>query len=236
MNKEKGLLMFMMLLVAGLLGWRWYQHRHIVFAYRLTAEVDVNGAHYTGSGVVETRWRRAPALDTAETGDWLSYVQGEAIPIELGPYGTLLITLGRMPQQSPGMLPGAVFGWSRFGEGFEKYLRELVDSRETQEILPKNMPFMLYFKDPANPDTAECLDTVSDADARLKEFKAHFVGASLTMVHEPFTTGLERLLPWIASPAKFFKDRRFMPLMDSSGHPIFEKCRIEMTDFKRGTL
>ena len=233
-SKEKTFLLFMVLVVAGILGWRWWQHRQVVVTYRLTAEVEVDGTHYTGSGVVETVWKRAAALDAAMTGNWLSFVHGEAVPVELGPYGALFVTLGGTYGQSPPTLPEHVFGGPRNKEKYDDFLRRLADSSEVKAIRPGNIPPLVYFNDPKRPNDAECLDPKPEVGEGLTGPHIHFLGATLAMVHEPVTAGIERVLPWMAvQPAllvsRISPSQRILP-----SQSMRDRCTVGIYDFKQG--
>jgi len=129
-------------------------------AQRLTAEVQVDGQVYTGSGVVETRYRRDPFAAINQGGPWSLRVAGEAVPVSLGQRGTLFFTLGYngYHRGAPQFLPMTVFGPPLADEWDPKYFEKLATAQSVRDIPLELLPRLVLFSDPVRPETAECVD------------------------------------------------------------------------------
>lgn len=224
------------LLVAGLIAKRTFQNRDIVLAYRLTAEVEAGGEHYTGSGVVEVRWRHTSALTRMFAGPTLSpHTRGDAVAVDMGRNGLLFVTLQGGYVASPPDLPDTVFraGW-HYPTDYDAYLRELADQTGVAEIPSNKMPDIVWFTDPTDPRSADCYNWQNPKRPWDSSPQPRFVRATLQMVHEPPTFGIDRLLPWLPAARKAPQDR-FNPYRFDVGHNTpAEYCDLHTTDFERG--
>lgn len=189
------------LAVVALVGWWNWHFREIVVAYRLTAEVQVDGELHVGSGVVEIRYRRDPFAAIDQNGPWINRVVGEAVPVSLGQRGTLFFTLGPNNNNKgfPQWLPATVIGDPAIGEWGPKYFERLATAQGVRDIPLKLLPRLVLFSDPTRPETAECVDPEHLEDSpRLKG--AQLLHGTLEMVQEPATKSIERLMPWLGLP------------------------------------
>ena len=226
-------------LVAGLFAKSAYEHRDIVFAFRLVAEVEAAGGRYTGAGVVEVRWRyNSVWLRMLDEGPSRSAsVNGEAIAVDMKSDGILFVTLMGAPVGSISTLPFAVL---RPGQGpprdFDAYLRQLADEPGVRNIPMGTLPEVLWLADPADPRTIDCYDWQVNTRSRTHGLQPRIVRATLQMVHEPPTVGIDRLLPWLqaARRAEADHDNFHRYDIDVGSGTAAHDCQPRTTDFIRG--
>ena len=160
----------------------------VVLSCRLTAEVAMAGQTYTGSAVVETRWTQTLFNPLGLADNWTEREKGEAVVVDMGEHGVVLVTLAGYTQQQPKLLPQMVFGTGD--------IRSLARDRRVMPVKPDDMPVVIWLRDRLDSSSpAVCIEpdgtTPPVADA------PSFPRVQMWMVDEPPTERIEAVLPWL---------------------------------------
>lgn len=230
------MIVVLLAIVATTFGAWQVAYRDIKVTYRLTAEVELAGQTYTGSGVVETRWRHNSLHWLDESGDWQPAVRGEAVVVDMGEEGALFITLTGEANQLPPFLPRAIYGWrSDRDKTFPDYLRRLANSPGVKQVPLEALPKVVTFSKPSNPYSADC-KAAWMLQPGVEGPQPHIVQATLQMVQEPPTTGIEHFLPWLSLPSKELSRVLRSEYGSSSGVTHAYRCSLRANFFKEGDL
>lgn len=195
---------------------------------RLTAEVETPEGLRSGSGVIEVKWGKSGK----------SYqVRGQAVPIDL-PGGEVLYVLLRSEANVDwaAYLHESVDGPEI--ESGDRYWASIAANRAVWPVKRRrvtgiedsdNYPYMVRFRDPADPKSVEQVDP----DDLAKTFGPEYRLKSLTvqMTDDPVTSGIEKRLGWVG---------RHKGMLDNSGDPnrLHQEAAKNLTnrDFVRGEL
>ncbi len=173
--------------------------------YRLTLEVQADGVVYTGSSVIQTRWR----IDHGAP----QYIPslGEAVMVDLGPRGVLFALL-RGDEERRDSPPDPqhqvlkpfggdkILGWGNGGWAADtmttRFIDDVTKRRDIVEISLSQLALLVHFRDLANPLTAERVDP-NDLPASFGP-GVKILKATIAVTNEPPTTGaVESRLLWL---------------------------------------
>ena len=222
MNRPSVWVLLCLAVAAGLV---WWHFRTITVASRLTLEMELDVEAHVGSGVIATYWARNANPLASAGGGMAHRDSGEAVPVDLGRYGLLFVTLqGKYLQ---GQLPMSVYGGGNTGDGYWDYLLELGRPKAPREIPHEALPLLIRFRDTNRPDTVECVDPEHMEASYPSAASVKLVHATLAIVNEPVTAGrLDKLLPWLT-----LSNRERGPLMNG---PVWNwlamkpgECRLQ---------
>jgi hypothetical protein len=194
-------------IVIGGAVWFYVSFPTYSYRYRLTIDVDVGGETHSGSSVIEVKWQLWPEFAKHLFGGGIgsSRFYGQAVFVDLGPYGGLLAAL--QPVQireeipsvgadflairafNPGPLPHTGYPLTR------DLLRRMSHLKERADLTENNLPQLIWLPKIQNPDLARPIlakdfpSTIA-AQVRLRS-------ARIETTNDALTTGLERKLPWL---------------------------------------
>jgi hypothetical protein len=174
------------------------------FRERLTLLVDTPEGKVSRSSVTEHE-------TVFQDGWWggmaghsrLFRTRGEATVVDLGPRGLLFALLGRDSDRKDSAGPGSyeilIFGGMKERTSDDGELARFIDTlnreRPKGDIPIENMGLLVHFRDPNDPKTVERVDP-SDLPASFGA-GVRLVRATIEIVNEPLTTGIEARLPWL---------------------------------------
>jgi hypothetical protein len=159
------------------------------YSYRLTLSIDVNGATHTGSSVVHERGWVRQTLDAGLMAD--SSIRGEAATVDLGD-GRVLVALLYSPTNFLLADNGLPVGTPTD----PSVIQALEADRQAHELSDKQLPQLIAFLRAGDPNSAVLLDP-NDLSAALGP-GVRLRSAQIEVTDSPVTTGIERLLPWLA--------------------------------------
>ena len=219
-----------LLVVGGMVFlWVWSGSRVTTVAYRLTVAVEVNGEVHTGSGVVVTEWGRNPDFLGTE-GPRRQHVRGEAVTVDLGEFGVLAVALTGRYHAS--VLPLAVFGNPERGEDFWHFIRELAKPKAPRDIPLDALPLMVLFAEPAEPNPVVCVSPYHPETAFPAGTQVKLVRATMAIVDEAMTTGVEKRLPWMAVSRRELVPRLTGPVWRYTPQAGLLPCQMNLVDLK----
>lgn len=162
---------------------------------RLTAYARLDGRSYSGSSVVEIGSQRE-WMPLAEGAKRITWVKGEAIAIAT-PNRTFFVTLdvpaaGTLPVAIVESFAGHVGGPDQFGAKLTALAHQL---GRTAALSPDNFPTIVYFEDPARPETITPVPPSGSAVAAGVAIDVHAV--ELRITGDPVTQTIYRYLPWL---------------------------------------
>ena len=145
------------LLIGG--GYVWWQSTYptYVYRYRITLEVEVDGAIKTGSSVIEVtrRWDPVPGRPISH---YSTAAKGEAVYVDLGRAGNLFLLLTDESRKNPQQLGAQAFHFDPIDtpDPIEQRRRAeaLTAKRATAELQPNQLPLLVTFADLNDPKTA----------------------------------------------------------------------------------
>ncbi len=143
-------------LIAMLIGLFWWERTFPSHSlrYRLTVEVETPEGIRTGSSVIEVRYSQGMAL--GDVSGFQSRIWGEAVYIDLGQRGNLVVTLtrsesGRNTARGPSELPHILFELDRNRLGSWGN----PPAQGSRDVPPAMLPTLVTFRDPADPMSVE---------------------------------------------------------------------------------
>lgn len=173
-----------------------YTKDYDIVRYRLTLIVNDNGKQFAGSSVIQVRpiYPSRPNLELPlYTG-----VKGEAVVIDLKEKGVLF---GLLKSENDDDYAYNIIFKSYLGNFELKQYRKgrayAIDRLGPKKDLDiNNLPTLVHFQDISNPDTMEKVDPNNLEKVFGKGVK--LVSATIEMVDEPVTMGIEKYLKWMA--------------------------------------
>lgn len=181
------------------MGFAYYQPTHNTYTlrFRLTVEVDTPTGLKTSSSVIEARADRFINMIPGDGSKsaWTS-VNGEAVYVDLGSQGNLIVSLPRGATELTGPLVDNVTRAFGVQGDFESWAA-LQEKIVTVDLREDNLPTMLTFRDINDPSSVEFVAPddfarVFGAGIRLKRIWAETTG-------DPITREIDNHLPWLAS-------------------------------------
>jgi hypothetical protein len=175
---------------------------------QLTAHARVDGRSYRGSSVVEIgsqpEWM--PFAEGAKRNTW---VKGEAITVAT-PRRTFLVTLdvpaaGTLPVAIVESFEGHVGGPVQFGAKLKMLAHQV---GRTAALSPNNFPTIIFFEDPARPETIT--PTLPPGNAGTASTAFNLYAVELRITNDPVTNTIYQYLPWLKriSEERHFKSDR----------------------------
>lgn len=166
------------------------------YRYRLEMSLSVGEKVYTGSSVIEVRWSCGPKL--AGLAQCSSSLGGQATVIDLGAGGVVVATLYTGDVVSP-VPDGAVDAtWlcaNAFGNrSTTEDLPKLPHLKGRRGLTPKNLPRLVWFSNPADPQSARKV-TVENV-AGILDPTAQFTEAWVEITRDPIVVDIAKKLPW----------------------------------------
>jgi hypothetical protein len=227
-------------LVGGALGFFWAAEKYkwgwieVPVHYRFSFEVEVDGAVYSGSSVVQVTYQRVPQWQMLSLPTDSALYVGQAAIVAL-PDGKAVCLL----------LSGKLFGKRHYSvpdianrvitsEGPEKVrdwerLRISVDTAAgvsgSAGIPFELLPVMIVLDDKTEPRTAHIFDP--QHPERTLGVGARFIGAQIAVTHDPVSTDIEKVLPWVGDPYWRFTEREDPFTQENHGQPLFKSDFIQ---------
>ena len=176
-----------------------YTHR-----YRLTSEVEVDGQAYTGSGVIEIDWHSQ--VGTIAAMPWLVDVKGDAVMVDLGGRGALLIPNALVPTRDPSGADLSYLALWAFKDKIPKITKYGVtkDSlsavgkiKGSVKLEQDELPQFIYLAKIDDPTTAQIVlpsqfSKIIGGEATLKSVTVEMTDEGTTKNH------LQQKLPWLS--------------------------------------
>ena len=167
------------------------------YRYRLTISIETDGQIHSGSSVFEVTWVGQP--DLPDVGAFHPRLRGQATFIDLGSRGAVVATLNNGESYGPAAdgainaiwLAGNAFGNRSTNDELPK-LPHLIGRRE---LASDNMPRLIWFRDLADPRSAEKLH-VSEIPARLGS-NARLVAAYVEITYDPIIIDIDQKVRWL---------------------------------------
>lgn len=157
----KRLLIIVLVLGMGTLGYCFFAFPTYSWHQKMTIEVEEDGQIYSGSSVVSVRWRKNDALGALHGPAWLSSIRGEATFVELPGRGVLFALLSDSGNTAvftsdlPTRLMTGRKGWAR-GEAEFAAVEAAVG--ETWPVPLSLYPLLVTFTDINDPKTVQKVD------------------------------------------------------------------------------
>lgn len=164
--------------------------------YRLTVEVETPEGIKTGSSVIEVRYSQGMAL--GDVSGFQSRIWGEAVYIDLGQRGNLVVTLtrsesGRKTARGPSELPHILFelDTKRLGSWANP------PAQGSRDVPPEMLPTLVTFRDPADPMSVELVQP----DRLELSFGTgvRIARSSIQITDDNSTPRIESKLLWLSS-------------------------------------
>ncbi len=181
--------------IGGAVAWCQINYPTYTYRYRLTLALEVDGKLHTGSSVIEISWVGQPYIPGA--GSFVPRVRGQAAFIDFGSRGVVVAALvtGETSQDVPDGSKSAVWIAARaFGnESTQAELAELPRLTGRRQLMPDNMPRLIWFPDAADPKTArrfapQNLRELFDPSGRLDAY--------IEITRDPIIIDIDKKLPW----------------------------------------
>lgn len=134
--------------------------------------------------MVETRWTQTLFNPLRLVDDLTAREKGDAVVVDMGEYGVVLVTLAGYTQQ-PKLLLRMVFG---MGD-----LRALARDRRVVPVKPDRVPVVIWLRDRLDPSSAVCIEP--DGTAPPVADAPSFPRVQMQIVDEPPTERIEAVLP-----------------------------------------
>tara|TARA_R110002110_G_scaffold324359_2_gene536440 strand:+ start:1596 stop:2321 length:726 start_codon:yes stop_codon:yes gene_type:complete len=176
--------------------WPGYTHR-----YRLICDIEVDGQSHTGSSVFEVTWQTQARISAMP---WRVDVRGDAVFVDLGDRGALLIPNSRTATKEPsgasleylalwafkGQLPPAAkYGITR------PALTILSRVHGKANLVADELPQFVWLKDVNDPNSAQIV--TPDQFSQVIGGNVHLNSVSVEMTDEkPTRHSLSSRLPW----------------------------------------
>jgi hypothetical protein len=168
--------------------------------YRLTIEVDDNGAIRTGSAVQEENCIFNDGVFKGMGNALNCGIKGEAVVVDLGEKGALFVLLIR---DGANRRSGGPFGVLEQGHRdlFDPVgltaaaMRRIGSTRGVNEVPVDSLPLLVRFRDPNDPKTVERVDP-TDLTASFGP-GVRLTRAMAEVTDDRLTTGIEKRLPWL---------------------------------------
>lgn len=166
------------------------------YRYRLQISLSVEEKVYTGSSVIEVNWSCGPKV--AGLAQCASSLGGQAAVIDLGPRGVVVATLYTGDIVSP-VPDGAVDAtWlcaKDFGnQSTNEDLPKLPELEGRRPLSPDNFPRLVWFSNPADPNTARKVTIGNVAD--VIHPTARVTQAFVEITRDPIVVDIAKRLPW----------------------------------------
>tara|TARA_R110000868_G_scaffold122877_2_gene325782 strand:- start:15936 stop:16652 length:717 start_codon:yes stop_codon:yes gene_type:complete len=182
-------------------AWPGYTH-----SYRLICDVEVDGQSRSGSSVFEVTWRTQPGMSASA---WSTDVRGDAVFVDLGDRGALLIPNQTYPVSEEPSEPLRYLALVAFGEELSMRGKYSVTSQALtklsklagSKILPSDeMPQFIWLKNINDQASAQVIRPSQFAE--IIGGNAVLKSLTIEMTKEkPTTHMLEKKLPWLRQAA-----------------------------------
>jgi hypothetical protein len=167
--------------------------------YRLTLEVETPEGTKTGTGVIQTIWKRSAIPGAA----LMPESHGQAVMVDLGARGVLFATLvdrsqglGGSPSNRSSLPLNVLHARKLIDWGAAMFSQmESIKARFTLKV--EEIPLLVRFRDLDSPDSVEPVDP-DDFSARFGP-GVRLKSAIFETTRDPVTTGIEKTLPWVSS-------------------------------------
>lgn len=205
MKKGFGAWLLVLALVGGAVAWWQYQFPSATFRYKITVTVETPDGLRTGAAVrrIEISSNIAKFVNP-DVRSQAYEVQGEAVVVDLGLRGMLMMTVGEdqdflfkaFPRLQGNDLREEIEYYSQQKDGAVSLL-------ELQRMLPR----LVTFRDLKDPKTVAAVDPGDlaasfGAGVRLKDI-------TLEMTDDPVTQGIAGYLPWLEKVRGGYLDGQF---------------------------
>jgi hypothetical protein len=166
------------------------------YRYRLEISLSVDEKVHTGSSVIEVTWGCGPKM--AGLGQCASSLGGQATVVDLGSRGVVVATLYTGENVSP-VPDGAVDAtWlcaNAFGNrSTTEELPKLPLLKGRRGLSPNNLPRLVWFSNPADPQSARKV-TIENV-ANILDPTARFTEAFVEITRDPIVVDIAKKLPW----------------------------------------
>lgn len=188
-----------------------YTHR-----YRMTVQIDADGALHTGSGVVEVRRNSNGPLTGITQVGYAEKIEGRAPLVDLGRHGVVLAALRPHPLAdlfkprpviASQLAFAAIYGPDYYKRNPEYAAEErqqgleiashIQERKGTYVLSSEAYPSFVWLRDPADRQSAQPLlasdmPTTIDASVRIRSVK-------IEMTRDSFSNELFEKLPWLSA-------------------------------------
>ena len=195
-----------------------YKYPNYTYRYRLTVNIEVDGKVHSGSSVIEVTWHGGPEI--GDVGPYTPTIRGQAPLVDLGVRGIVVAALingegyGRPSSGSAwGVLWIAPRAFGR--ESSVDELPDLPKLRGKRELASDNLPLLLWFSSPQDPNTAKKILVEDIPD--IFGPSARFVGASVEIAGDPILIDINQKLPWFQSWSDDYRARGPIYLPNKTG-------------------
>jgi hypothetical protein len=218
-----GLVWFETIVIAYDHKWGWLE---VPVHYRLTFEVEVGGAAYTGSTVVEVLYQHIPHWQVLVGPGIAALYEGQAGCVKLAD-GKMVCLLPNAQHlvhgkdyRSVGDIAGRLLSVNGSPTGPKKKWPLIFASNAASVTGSSDIPFdllspMIVLDDPADPSSAHLFDP--EHPERTLGPGARFLGARITVTNET-------VLPWLADPTvpQWLNHPGDPFLRENHGNPLFK--------------
>lgn len=171
------------------------------FRYRLICDIEVDGQSHTGSSVFEVTWQTEPAMSASR---WSIQVEGDAVVVDLGNHGALLIPNRWVQTKEPSGAPMPYVAFWAFkdqlppfsrGTFTQQALKALLRVHGIEKLDADDLPEFVWLKDINDPNSAQIItpnkfSQVIGGGARLVSLSVE------TTDEKPTRHSLSSRLPW----------------------------------------
>jgi hypothetical protein len=200
------ILLALFLVVGCALAWLYFSFPTVSYRYRLTVAVETDGEVHTGSSVIGLLFRFHPKWLGPSAGTYNVLVTDQAVLINLGQRGALVVALGSYPYDpsiiNASLLPSCAFlpvVWkdpSDTPTTLENQ-RAISQARGPVDLGPGCMPAFYWFSNPADlagakqVKPADFVTVIGDA--------TRLVSAQVEITRDPVVTDIDTKLPAYAT-------------------------------------
>ena len=154
--------------------------------------------------------------------------------VNMGRHGLLFVTLTGKPNAVPEQLPLLFSPPGPRWADREAAIQYIANATGIKDIPEDDIPKVVWFTDPSNPNSADCTHSENLRGTYDKVNTPHVTRATLQMVHEPPTTGIDRLLPWLPAVRNAPHDRFHPYTIGLRPGNAAEHCGLHTDDFQWG--
>jgi hypothetical protein len=190
-----------LLVIGGGFAWWHFTFPTASYRYRLSVAVEVDDQLYSGSSVIEVRYRFYPQFMWPVDGMYRLKLLGEATVVEVGPRSALVATLGGSSDQTAvsayflagrALQPFAVQGTGWYSGTLER-VRALSRITESANLTPDNMPLFIWFADKSDPESGREVKP-GDFSSVIGD-RAHLASAKVQITNDPIVIDIPEKLP-----------------------------------------
>ena len=176
----------------------WISFPSFSHRFRLSVLVNDNGVVRDMSGVFEVTTHMAPAfLRDINYGSEAPHLRGDALVLNLGARGVLIMTLRGIGKYRPELMAFLTFGHVPSFDGDRRRELSVMSSLHgTADVPPEHLWTFIALRDKNDPTSMKAVD-IKDLSATFGQ-NVSFSDAKIEMTNDPVTDDIGRELPWLA--------------------------------------